>query len=86
MGRNEEMKVSSLPQRALHACNQIMSTFRRFEDDHPDAMTLRQDNLQKCRDIAWEVLGRLDEDGLKRTAVHKVRDGEKTYIWGIGHW
>lgn len=63
-----------------------MSTFQRVEDDAPNALTVREDNIQQCRNIAWEVLGDLDEEGLKRTAVHKVRDGEKTHIWGIGHW
>jgi alpha-mannosidase len=79
-----EMKASALPAKALHACNEIMSAFRRIDGDEED-LSLLDDTIKRCRDIAREVLGRLDEEGLSKTAPH-ADTGKDAKIWAIGHW
>ena len=85
VARSTENRASSLAPRALHACNEIMNAFRRFDGDEQDP-SLLDDVLRKCRDIAWGVLGPLDAGGKALTAPHKQIDTEKAKIWAIGHW
>lgn len=85
VARSTEMKASSLAPRALHACNEIMSAFRRFDGDTEDPSSL-DDCLHKCRDIAWGVLGPLDQESKALTAPHKQMKTDQAKIWAIGHW
>lgn len=84
VARSPDASTSSLAQRALKACNDIMNTFRRVEGDEEDKGLL-DGMAQKCRDIAWGVLGSLDEASTKKLAVWDKSEREAK-IWGIGHW
>lgn len=61
-----------------------MNTFRRVEGDEENPALL-DDVVDKCRKIAWEVLGPLDEESLKKLCVWN-RDERAANIWAIGHW
>ncbi len=76
--------MSSLASRALKACDDVMNAFRRTDGDENDPRLL-DEVVNRCREIAWEVLGPLDEKSLKRLCVwdRKERPGQ---IWAIGHW
>ena len=61
-----------------------MNTFRRVDGDDENP-SLLDDTVQHCRTIAWEVLGPLDVESLRKLCVWN--DGEReAKIWGIGHW
>jgi hypothetical protein len=74
-----------LGQRALKACDDIMNKFRRVKGDTENNYEKVDKMIQECREIAWSVLGRLDEDGLKEVCVWNTRDKEAK-VWAIGHW
>ncbi len=61
-----------------------MNTFRRIEGDDKD-LGLVDDMVQKCREIGWDVLGRLDDDGLRKGCLGN-REEREAKIWAIGHW
>lgn len=84
IARQPEAKVSGLAQRAMKACNDIMNTFRRVDGDEQNH-SLVEPIVADCRHIAWEVLGALDEAGLKGLMTRDTgkRDAK---IWAIGHW
>ena len=79
-------KASSLPKKALKACNDIVSAFKREPEDEKDPKIL-EGMLQRCREIAWEILGPLDPKSLQKLIPHNTKGGVKdANIWAIGHW
>lgn len=72
IAREPRKAESSVSQRALKACNDIMNTFRRRDDDEERI----DDVVKECREIAKRVLGDVG-------AAEPTGDA---YIWGIGHW
>nr|XP_018263421.1 uncharacterized protein I303_03290 [Kwoniella dejecticola CBS 10117]OBR85579.1 hypothetical protein I303_03290 [Kwoniella dejecticola CBS 10117] len=83
IGTHPNSEGSSMSRRALRASNEIMNEFRRTEGDDQDGSLDRR--IRRCREIGWEVLGALDEQGIKELATsnHKAHDDAR--IWGIGH-
>lgn len=41
--------------------------------------------IQELREIAWSVLGRLDEEGVRGTCIWDKGEREAK-VWAIGHW
>ena len=78
---NDKSPTSSLSPKALRACNEIMNTFRRVPGDAQDA-TLACQRINRCRQIAAEVLGSLDQ-GLVTNQAYRA---DHTNVWAIGHW
>jgi hypothetical protein len=75
--------ASSSAAKALKAANAIMSTFRRrlgdVEDGSLDAV------IQRCRLVAWKVLGPLDKKGIAKLRASQA-EVEDVKIWATGHW
>ena len=82
VARVPDASSSSLAQRALKACNDIMSSFAMPENDDSKAL---DEMINRCRRIGWEVLGQLDEKSLQATVVWD-RENRDAQVWGIGHW
>lgn len=72
IARAPDRDESSVSQRALKACNDIMNTFRRRDGDEERVDTV----IEECRNIGQAVLGKMD--GTQPSGDAK--------IWGIGHW
>lgn len=72
IARAPDRDESSVSQRALKACNDIMNAFRRRDGDQE----LVDSVVDQCRSIARSVLGKMD--GTQPSGDAK--------IWGIGHW
>nr|XP_019002605.1 uncharacterized protein I203_05090 [Kwoniella mangroviensis CBS 8507]OCF66066.1 hypothetical protein I203_05090 [Kwoniella mangroviensis CBS 8507] len=83
IGTHPDSEGSSLSQRALRASNGIMNTFRRTDgDDHNGSL----DNvIRRCREIGWDVLGPLDEQGVGKLTTRSDTSQKDARIWGIGH-
>jgi hypothetical protein len=62
-----------------------MNRFRRVKGDINNNFEGVDGMVQELREIAWGVLGRLDEVGLGGTCVWDTREREAK-VWAIGHW
>jgi hypothetical protein len=82
---SKENRASDLPRRALKAANELVNSFIRVDGDEEDPDLLLP-VIDKCRKIAWEILGSLSESDKANLAPSdpKVQEGAK--IWAIGHW
>jgi hypothetical protein len=91
VARHPDGRLQGLSQRALKACDDIMNAFMRDEGDEEKGSSLNgegrlvDDMIAKCRGIAWQVLGSLDEKGLQRSCMRKS-DEREGKIWTTGHW
>jgi len=84
IARHPDGRLQGLSQRALKACDDIMNAFTRFEGDE-QGDRLVDDMLQRCREMAWQVLGRLDEGSLKKACARSPEKREAR-MWAMGHW
>ncbi len=82
MARAPDAAISNVSRRALKACNDIMNTFKRIEDDED----LIDQLIEECREISQAVLGPLDEDSIQDLATHNPDFCPQAKIWAIGHW
>ena len=82
VAKSKHNPISSLPQRALRACDEIMDTFRRPIAGQDDPSLLHA-LLSKCRSIAHEVLGEVDSP---IPPVSEAVSATQPKIWAIGHW
>lgn len=62
-----------------------MNKFRRRAGDADNNFEQVDEMIQECRRIAWTVLGKLDEQGLKKVCVWN-KDEKEAKVWAIGHW
>jgi alpha-mannosidase len=83
VARHPDGRLQGLSQRALKAADDIMNTFRRRQGDVQDGFIANI--IQQCRSIAWDVLGDLDKDNLKKVCMRDTspREGK---MWAMGHW
>jgi hypothetical protein len=64
-----------------------MNRFRRYAGDTDNNYAKVDEMIQECREIAWKVLGRLDEKGLKEVCVWNTEvKNKEAKVWAIGHW
>lgn len=69
--------------KALKAANTIMSTFRRSPGDVEDGSL--DEIIQRCRRIAWKILGPLDSKGITKLRANQA-ELKDVKIWATGHW
>jgi len=84
MAQREEPQSSSIARRAMRAANEIMNTFQRTPGDEQNGELDKV--LKQCREIGFEVLGRLDEANIAELAKEGATVGDDTQVWAIGHW
>ena len=84
VARHPDGRLQGLSQRAMKACDDIMNAFTRFEGDE-QGDRLVDGMMQKCREMAWQVLGTLDERGLSK-ACTRTSERREAKMWAIGHW
>ena len=85
ISQSTENRASELPRRAMKAANEMMDAWQRVPGDTEDPSLLLP-AVEKCREIAWEVLGPLNEKD-KAALVPTDPDAQSEgRIWFIGHW
>jgi hypothetical protein len=85
LARHPQAQQFGLGQRALKACDDIMNRFRRVKGDIDNGFEVVDRMIRELREISWDVLGRLDEEGLRGTCIWDKEDREAK-VWAIGHW
>jgi hypothetical protein len=83
IARSPNAGASSSAAKALKAANTIMSTFRRTPDDVEDGSL--DEIIQRCRRIAWKILGPLDKKGITKLRASQA-ELNNVKIWATGHW
>jgi hypothetical protein len=84
IAQDTQASTSSISQRALKGCNDIMNHFTRWIGDEQDGSLARI--LSECRQISQGILGRLDKEAIKNLTTHDPECAPDAKIWAIGHW
>ena len=84
IARHPDGRLQGLSQRAMKACDDIMNAFTRLEGDE-EGERLVDGMMQKCREMAWEVMGDLSEENLGKVCTRSTEEREAR-MWAMGHW
>lgn len=84
IAQDPRASTSSISQRALKSCNDIMNQFTRRIGDEQDGSLARV--IRECRQISQSVLGRLDEVAIQDLTTYSPACTPNAKLWAIGHW